>query len=102
MLDNIKPIKPERGSKLGIALDTIGGQPINGLRHLPKKGTNGWYIWCGTRFSKSPNFFKPIHIEYIDEYIPEIKTYLNLPPGYRFLIDKNGYEDVWFDESLIK
>ena len=26
--------------------------------------------------------------------------YFGLEVGYRFLIDKNGYEDVWYDEKL--
>ncbi|WP_247687167.1 immunity protein Imm33 domain-containing protein [Pseudoalteromonas luteoviolacea] len=32
--------------KLGIAIETIGKLPINGLRHLAENGTCGWYIWC--------------------------------------------------------
>jgi hypothetical protein len=24
-----------------------------------------------------------------------------LPPGYRFLIDDSGHQDVWFDEALL-
>ncbi|WP_441007151.1 immunity protein Imm33 domain-containing protein, partial [Neisseria meningitidis] len=32
---------------------------------------------------------------------PEIIPFLTLPPGYRFLIGENGYEDVWFDELLL-
>jgi len=27
--------------------------------------------------------------------------YLGLPVGYRFLIDNEWYEDVWYDESLL-
>lgn len=33
--------------------------------------------------------------------LPEVLPYLELPPGYRFIIDGKGYEDVWFDESLL-
>lgn len=32
--------------------------------------------------------------------MPEIKKYLGLPPGWRFLIAP-GYEDIWFDEALL-
>ena len=35
-------------------------------------------------------------------YLPQIIEYLDLPPGYRFLIDDNGYEDVWFDPKLMQ
>ena len=96
----VEPVIPEPGSKLGLALSTLGKEPINGLRHLPEKGTNGWYIWCGDSMSEADDFFQPLHIEHIDEYLPLIKKYLNLPPGYRFQIDNNDYENIWFDTEL--
>ena len=96
----VTPDTPEPGSKLGIALTTLGQEPINGLRHPPEAGTNGWYIWCGDSQSESDDFFKPLHIKHIDEYLPIVKKYLDLPPGYRFQIDNNNYEDVWFDTEL--
>lgn len=43
----VEPCPPERVSKLGIAMGTLGKEPINGLRHAPVNGTNGWYLWCG-------------------------------------------------------
>ncbi|MBD1560031.1 hypothetical protein HC752_24265 [Vibrio sp. S9_S30] len=99
--NGISPQVPEALSKLGIALPTIGQQPINGLRHPPENGTNGWYIWCGQELLVEDDFFSPLHIEHTDEYLPQIKKYLDLPPGYRFLIDCSGYEDVWYDPSLL-
>ena len=98
----VNPMKPEAGTKLGIAIETIGKKPINGLRHQPEKGTNGWYIWCGEEFSEKADFFSPLHIEHLKDYLPEVIEYLDLPPGYRFLIDGNNWEDVWFDENLLK
>lgn len=97
----VEPQKPEAGTKLGIALGTIGKEPINGLRHNPENGTNGWYIWCGEEMSQEDDFFSPLHIEHIAEYLPDVQEYLDLPPGYRFLIDNNNYEDVWFDQELL-
>jgi hypothetical protein len=97
----VEPVKPETGSKLGIAVETIGKVPINGLRHKEGNGTNGWYIWCGEEMSQADDFFSPLHIEHISEYLPEVEEYLDLPPGYRFLIDGNNYEDVWFDEEVL-
>ena len=94
------PCKPVFGSKLGIALKTIGKEPINGLRHKEENGTNGWYIWCGEKLSNDPDFFSPLHVEHIAEYLPLIIEYLALPPGYRFLTDGINYEDVWFDGEL--
>jgi len=92
------PIK--EGEKLGLAIDTIGQLPINGLRHISENGTCGWYIWCGENLSENSDFFKPLHASHIQEYLPEVEQYLALPPGYRFLI-AGEYEDVWHDSSLI-
>jgi len=39
-------------------------------------------------------------VEHLPEYLPEALRYLDLPPGYRFQIDRSGYEDVWFDPVL--
>lgn len=76
--------------------------PINGLRNLPVGDTSGWYIWGGEEFSEEPDFFVPLHIEHLSEWRPELIKFLALPPGYRFLIGLNNYEDVWFDEELLK
>ena len=92
---------PTARSKLGIAVSTIGEQPIHGLRLNPENGTSGWYIWCGGEMSRAEDFFSPLHVEHIEEYLPEVKEFLDLPPGYRFLIDSNNYEDVWFDPELL-
>ncbi|WP_247684618.1 immunity protein Imm33 domain-containing protein [Pseudoalteromonas luteoviolacea] len=54
------------------------------------------YIWRGEEWSNAPDFFKPLHVGHIAEYLPQIKPYLALPPGYRLLI-ADGYEDVWQD-----
>lgn len=97
----VEPVKPKSGSKLGIAIETIGQLPINGLRLKEENGTNGWYIWCGDEMSEAEDFFSPLHIEHISDYLPEVEEYLDLPPGYRFLIDGNNYEDVWYDEELL-
>jgi hypothetical protein len=67
---------------------------------LPEGHTSGWYIWAGKEFSNDPDFFVPIHIAHLIEWCPEAIKYLGLPPGWRFLFDKN-YEDVWEDKKLI-
>jgi len=97
----VKPQKPEAATTLGIAFGTLGSRPINGLRHKPENGTNGWYIWCGEVMSQDDDFFSPLHVEHIREYLPEVIEYLDLPPGYRFLIDGNNYEDVWYEAELL-
>jgi hypothetical protein len=88
-------------SILGVAIETIGIQPINGLRHLPAKGTSGWYVWCGKELSKQDDFFKPICLRHVKEKLPQIVKYLKMKPGTRFQIDNNGYEDIWNDPDII-
>ena len=90
----VEPDKPEDDSMVGIALETIGKMPINGLRHNPEKNTNGWYIWCGEELSEADNFFSPLCKKHIKKYLPEIEEYLDLPPGYRFLVDGENWEDI--------
>ena len=79
-----------------------GEEPINGLRYFPEGNTNGWYIYAGETLPPDKEFFKPIHFEHLTNwYTPAIK-YLGLPPGWRFLITASGYEDVWFDPTLLQ
>ena len=96
----VTPLTPRNGTKLGIALGTLGKAPINGLRHEASNGTNGWFLCCGEELSEEESFFSPLHVEHISEYLPEVLPYLELPPGYRFQIDSAGYEDVWEDSEL--
>lgn len=76
-------------------------EPINGLRHPKEGNTTGWYIWSG-EYSEKDDFFKPICAEHLLQRKPEIIKYLGLEIGFRFLVDKEGYEDVWFDEEIAK
>lgn len=84
--------------KIGIS-DNLKLEPMNGLRHTEENGTSGWYIWSG-EYSEKDDFFKPICAEHLLEILPEAIKYLALDTNYRFLIDKKGYEDVWFDQNL--
>lgn len=92
---------PKPGSKLGISLKSKkAGLPLNGLRHSPEKGTNGWYIWWGDELGSANDFFDSMHVEHLGEECPEVMEYLALPPGWRFLI-QGDYADVWYDSNLI-
>jgi hypothetical protein len=92
-----QPINPEL--KIGIST-SLSTEPIHGLRHNPEEGTSGWFIWSG-EYSDDKDFFQPIHASHLLELRPEIIKYLGLPPGYRFLVDNKGYEDIWIDLNLI-
>lgn len=89
-------------SVLGVSRGVFAGEwPINGQRYPAASGESGWYIWSGTEFSESPDFFAPNHSCHVLERRPELLPYLGLPAGWRFLIAP-GYEDVWFDDSLLR
>ena len=87
--------------KLGIS-DNIGSDklPINGLRHLPSRGTCGWYIWRGEELGQDDGFFQPIHVLHLEDELPGVMKFLALPPGWRFLVAP-GHQDVWYDLSLL-
>lgn len=89
--------------KVGIAANVQSGkQPLNGLRHPPEGDTTGWYIWAGEEPPQTdPDYFLPLHVSHLHDWCPQALKYLGLPPGYRFLISDDGYEDVWFDEQLL-
>ncbi len=84
---------------VGVSTD-LSGTPLNGLRHPTDIGTTGWFIWSG-EFSDDENFFKPICVQHLLQIRPDIVIYLGLDVGFRFQINSNGYQDVWYDESLL-
>jgi len=90
--------------KIGISYNVKDRKlfPVNGLRHMPTGDTTGWYIWAGEEFSEDVDFFVPLHVEHLKEWRPEILKFLGLPSGYRFLIGKDDYEDVWYDDTLLE
>jgi len=91
---------PEPLQKLGLALGSLSDLPLNALRHVPKGGTSGWYIWGGTEMSPDPDFFQPLHVSHIAQYCPELLPYMGLAPGWRVLLAPEQTE-VWFDENLL-
>lgn len=95
-----EPDVPASSDKLGVAL-LSETYPLNGLRHPAEHGTCGWYLWRGEEMSDADDFFQPLHVAHVSERYPEAMPYLALPPGWRFIVAP-GYEDVWFDPSLLK
>jgi hypothetical protein len=92
---------PLPSEKVGIAPNVREGtMPLNGLRHPIVGDTSGWYFWSGEVFPEGDDAFVPLHIEHLSEWCPIAIPYLALAPGWRFLVAP-GYEDVWFDESLL-
>jgi hypothetical protein len=96
---NVAWIETEPNQVIGLA-DNINLLPVHGLRHPIESNSCGWYIWTHD-YSDDPNFFKPIHAVHLIDNKPDLLRYLGLPPGYRFLIDNAGYEDIWYDATLL-
>jgi len=90
------------GLKVGVAAGVqTGMRPLHGVQHLPEGDTTGWYVWAG-EFSDADDFFQPVHVAHLNEWEPSLLRFLGLAPGWRFLlVPEEGYEDVWFDESLL-
>ena len=93
-------IFPDSESKIGLAIETLDKIPISGSRMNPENGTNGWYIWGGD-YSDNDDFYKAVHLNHLSEILPQVLPYLALAPGYKFIIDNDGYEDVWHDPELL-
>jgi hypothetical protein len=93
-------LPPNTDGKIGIAINNLGAMPITGVRKKLENGTEGWYIWSGD-YSDKDDFFKAIHVSHIEAILPDAMKYLALEPGYKFIFDDQGYEDVWFDETLL-
>ena len=98
---DVDPRRPNPDEMLGLAVDTVRMMPLNGLRYPPADGGSGWYIWGGETMSQSADFFTPIQVRDLSDYVPNIFPFLDLPPGFRFLTDTRGHQKVWFDGSLL-
>lgn len=98
---DLTPESPSEDSVVGFAINSFGKGVLSGLRHPIEKNSNGWYIWFG-EYSEEANFFSPICTKDMNKYLSSsVLEYLDLPIGYRFLLDNKGYEDVWYDEELL-
>jgi hypothetical protein len=86
--------------KVGFALNSLGQMPIHGVRSTMAGDTTGWYIYAG-EYSDATDFFVPVCTSHLVELLPAVLKYLSLAPGFSFIIDDNGYEDVWFDQKRL-
>jgi hypothetical protein len=98
--EGVEPNPPSRDEKVGVALATLNLRPLNGLRHPPKNGTCGWYLWGGERLLADAAFFQPVHVAHLQEICPETVRFLALPPCWRFLLSEDQV-DVWSDASCL-
>jgi hypothetical protein len=88
--------------RMGVSGNLLGGEwtwPIHGLRHPTEGDTTGWFVWSG-EWSDDDDFFVPIHQHHLLDRIPELREYLALRPGSRFLVTPD-YVDTWEDSALL-
>jgi len=97
---NAQYMPPDAHEKVGIALRTLANVPLHAVRVQPENGDCGWYIYGGEH-STDADFYQPLCAAHLPEYCDRIIPYLGLPPGWRVLLAPD-YEDVWFDEELLK
>jgi hypothetical protein len=96
----VEPVPVSPDAMVGIAHNVRSGLlPINGVRTRPERGTCGWYIWAGAHMSEDPDFFAPLHVSHLPEWCEPALPFLQLPPGWRFLV-AGDYIDVWFDPEV--
>jgi hypothetical protein len=100
-IPDTEPRQPLPDEMISLALDTLRLQPLNGLRYPPEGGGSGWYIWGGNEMSEAADFFSPVQVRYVTDYVPDILPYLALPPGFRFQTDHKTQQKAWFDGSLL-
>ena len=83
---------------VALAIGSLEQSPIYGTRiALPENGTISWFIHCGEH-SEALDFYQALHATHLQEMLPQVLDYLALPSGARFILDREGYEDVWLAE----
>jgi hypothetical protein len=98
----VPPTPPASKSTIGLAPAASVLLPLNALRHPPEGHSSGWFVWRGGEIPEDQDdFFKPVHIEHLEQHEPDLLPYLALPPGWRVLLAPDQ-EDVWYDEQLLR
>src|SRR5438128_531236 len=75
-------LPPVAGSRVGIAIQTLGLQPLNGMRIDPEGGASGWYLWGGGESSAADDFYQPMCVEHLADHCSAAIPFLALPPGW--------------------
>lgn len=90
---------PQPDEIVAVALATLGRMPIVGERIVLEDGKNvSWFIHCGAH-SDADDFYQAVHWHHLAEMLPEVLPYLGLAQGFRFMIDREGHEEVWYQNG---
>ena len=91
-------IKVSGDDVVAVAVNTLNQEPIVGIRKKPEPEENvSWFIYGG-EMGKGEDFFETMTVRELQDILPEALPYLALAEGFRFMIDREDYEDVWKEE----
>lgn len=86
---------------IAVAVDSLHQEPIVGIRNKPEAGEDvTWFIYAGEHDDRE-DFFQTVCVKDLQELLPEVLPFLALEHGYRFMIDREEYEDVWKEGDAI-
>jgi hypothetical protein len=95
-------VPPAPGTKVGIALQTMGRTPVSAVRLKPTETTCGWFIFAGAEWSDDADFYQPLCVEHLPDYCESALPFLALPPGWRFHTDGQKEYGASFDPTLLQ
>ena len=91
-------IKVSGDDVVAVAVNTLNQEPIVGIRKKPEAEENvAWFIYGG-EMGEGEDFFETMTVRELQDILPEALPYLALAEGFRFMIDREDYEDVWIEE----
>lgn len=91
-------IKVSGDDVVAVAVNTLNQEPIVGIRKKPEPEENvAWFIYGG-EMGEGEDFFETMTVRELQDILPEVLPYLALAEGFRFMIDREDYEDVWKEE----
>lgn len=92
-------IKVNEDDVVAIAKHTLDQEPIVGLRKKPDPSDQiAWFIYGG-ELQEGEDFFETVTVKELENILPDAIPYLALETGFRFMIDRDDYEDVWKAET---
>ena len=91
-------IKVSGDDVVAVAVETLNQEPIVGIRKKPETEENvAWFIYGG-ELGDGEDFFQTMPVRELQDILPEALPYLALAEGFRFMIDREDYEDVWKED----
>ena len=88
-------IKVNEDDVVAVAKQTLDKELIVEKKKKPETDENVcWFIYGG-ELEEGEDFFETMTVKALEEILPEAIPYLALETGFRFMIDRDDYEDVW-------